>query len=299
MQVGIVGLGRMGSGIADRLIRAGFDVHGYDPHDAAGDDVQGLRREESLVDLVRALKAPRRIWVMAPAGRATTGVIDVLCDLLERGDSLVDGGNSHYPDAIATARRFESAGIEFLDVGTSGGIGGRERGYSLMVGGTPQAVSEWSEVFRSLAPTPDTGWAHVGPSGAGHFAKMIHNGIEYGMMQAMAEGVAVLAAEGSPEVDLQAALRAWQDGSIITSALLDVLVRVVADNPDLEGIAPRVADSGEGRWAVAAALERNVSAPVITQALLERLRSRDDGRMADRVLAALRGGFGGHDVPKS
>ncbi|MBO6574498.1 MAG: decarboxylating 6-phosphogluconate dehydrogenase [Rhodothermales bacterium] len=287
--MGLVGLGRMGAGMARRLRRAGHQVTGYDPSSEAS--------VASLAALVDALPAPRHIWVMVPAGAPTRESLDELARLLGSGDHLVDGGNSHYVEAAPRAARLAEQGVDMLDVGTSGGVLGEEHGYSLMVGGSEQGVAAWRPVLEALAPSPEKGWAHVGASGAGHFAKMIHNGIEYGMMQAIAEGVAVMQADGEPRVDVPAALHAWRSGSIVSSMLLDLTEEILGANPALSGVGHEVADSGEGRWAVAAAIERDVAAPVITQALLERLRSRDEARFADRLLAAMRGGFGGHHVP--
>lgn len=293
MDIGMVGLGRMGGNMARRLQRGGHRVVGFDPGPGA---VEGLEMVASLDALVQALPSPRVVWMMVPAGAPVDATLEGLLPLLQPGDVVVDGGNSNYRDSERRAARCRDAGVHLLDCGTSGGIWGLEEGYSLMVGGEAEAAALLRPVFETLAPAPDRGWGHVGPSGAGHFAKMVHNGIEYGMMQAYAEGFAILERKDAMALDLAQVGRIWQHGSVVRSWLLDLAVEALDTNPGLEGIAPYVADSGEGRWTVAEAIELDVSAPVITLSLLERLRSREKDSYADKMLAALRQGFGGHGV---
>jgi 6-phosphogluconate dehydrogenase len=298
MQLGLVGLGRMGANMATRLSAAGHNLVVHDTNAAAAAPLveRGATAADSLEALVQRLNAPRAVWVMVPAGAATHATLDALADLLDAGDTIIDGGNSLYRDAVARAASLRERGIHFVDVGTSGGIWGLREGYSLMVGGADDAVARLRPLFESLAPAPDRGWAHVGPAGAGHFVKMIHNGIEYGMMQAYAEGFAVLRAKQEFDLDLAQIAQVWQHGSVVRSWLLDLTADVLAGDAALDDIAPHVADSGEGRWTVAEAIDLDVPAPVMTLALIQRLRSRDDHAWADRLLAAMRHAFGGHAV---
>jgi len=298
MQMGMIGLGRMGANMARRLQRDGHEVAGFDPSpDArAALAADGIATEATLEGLAARSGTPRALWMMVPAGAVVDATIEALRPLLSAGDVLVDGGNSFYRDSQRRAQALREAGIAYLDVGTSGGVWGLDEGYSLMVGGDADAAAALAPLFRSLAPAAERGWAHVGPDGAGHYAKMIHNGIEYGMMQAYAEGFAIL--ERRPELvpDIAGLAELWRHGSVVRSWLLDITAAALADNPTLSGIAPWVPDSGEGRWTVAEAIELDVPAPVITQSLIERLRSRQDNAYADRMLAAMRAGFGGHGV---
>ena len=298
MQVAMIGLGRMGANMAQRLQRGGHTVLGYDPSPEARARLveAGLETAESLEALVAALDAPRALWMMVPAGEPVEATIAALQPLLSAGDVLVDGGNSNYLDSQRRAGALQALGIGYLDVGTSGGVWGLAEGYSLMVGGDAGAAARLSPLFEALAPTPATGWGHVGPSGAGHYAKMIHNGIEYGMMQAYAEGFAILERRQDLVPDLAGLAELWRHGSVVRSWLLDLTAGALKDNPALEGIAPWVPDSGEGRWTVAEAIALDVPAPVITQSLIERLRSRQDNAYADRLLAAMRAAFGGHGI---
>jgi 6-phosphogluconate dehydrogenase len=298
MQVGLVGLGKMGMAILQRLTRGGHDVIGYD---VAADAVArcaacGARGAPSLAALASGLRAPRVIWVMLPAGPPTGETIHALAGLLQADDVIVDGGNSHYREAAARSTALAEAGIHFLDVGTSGGVRGDAHGFCLMIGGPERIIERLTPIFVTLAPAPDRGWGRVGPVGAGHFAKMVHNGIEYGAMQAFAEGFAILEAKGDLDLDLGQVSRIWQHGSVVRSWLLDLIAEALAENPDLDGIAPVVADSGEGRWTVQEAVDLGVSAPVITLSLLARLKSRDQAGFSERLLAALRHRFGGHAV---
>jgi 6-phosphogluconate dehydrogenase len=298
MQLGLVGLGRMGANMATRLIDGGHRLVVHDTNAAAAEPLvqRGASAADSLDALVRQLEQPRTVWIMVPAGAATQATVDALSPLLDAGDVLIDGGNSLYKEAIQRSALLRERGIHYVDIGTSGGIWGLREGYSLMVGGDDAAVERLRPILETLAPAPDRGWAHVGPSGAGHFVKMIHNGIEYGLMQAYAEGFAVLRAKRDFNLDLAAIAQLWRHGSVVRSWLLDLTADVLADNADLDDIAPHVADSGEGRWTVAEAIDLDVPAPVMTLALIQRLRSRDENAWADRLLAAMRQAFGGHAV---
>lgn len=298
MELAMIGLGRMGANMAERLVRGGHTVRGYDPGEAARQqaEARGIVPHANLQNAVAALPAPRVVWLMVPAGQVVDDTIAQLRPLLAAGDTVIDGGNSNYKDTQRRGAQLAEAGIHYIDCGTSGGVWGLAEGYSLMIGGDAGAVARLQPVFATLAPTPQTGWGHVGPSGAGHFAKMIHNGIEYGMMQAYAEGFAILKHKQAMDFDLGALAEIWRHGSVVRSWLLDLTADALKKNPQMDGIAPYVADSGEGRWTVAEAIDLNVSAPVITLSLLERLRSRDDDSYADKLLAAMRNEFGGHAV---
>jgi 6-phosphogluconate dehydrogenase len=298
MQIGMVGLGRMGANMTTRLVRGGHEVVAFDrsPDAAARAATAGASSVPSLDELPRRLAPPRAVWVMVPAGEPTESTVAALGQLLARGDAVIDGGNSNYKDSMRRAAALAQRGIQFLDVGTSGGIWGLEEGYSLMVGGDAGAAARLRPVFETLAPAPDRGWAHVGPSGAGHFVKMVHNGIEYGLMQAYAEGFSILRHKEEFELDLAAIAEVWRHGSVVRSWLLDLAARALAADPQLADVAPYVSDSGEGRWTVAEAIDLDVPAPVISLALIQRLRSRDEESFADRLLAALRNQFGGHAV---
>ncbi|HEY0877704.1 MAG TPA: decarboxylating 6-phosphogluconate dehydrogenase [Zeimonas sp.] len=300
MQLGMIGLGRMGANLATRLVRAGHRVVGYDPEPDARQALAqgGGEPVDSLEKLVAALEKPRAVWTMVPAGAITERTIDALRGLLARGDTIIDGGNSFYKDSQRRARGCAERGVDFVDAGTSGGVWGLAEGYSLMIGGDEEVVERLRPIFEALAPAPDRGWGHVGPSGAGHFTKMVHNGVEYGLMQAYAEGFSLLSHKADFDLDLHQVAEIWRHGSVVRSWLLDLAARAFEENPTLEGIAPYVEDSGEGRWTVAEAIELNVAAPVITQSLIERLRSRDDDSFSDKLLAALRNQFGGHAMRK-
>ncbi len=298
MQIGMVGLGKMGANMTERLVKGGHDVVGYDRNPAAVEQVveAGAGGAESLEDLVSKLDSPKHVWVMVPAGAPTTSTLEALAGLLEPGSTVIDGGNSFYKDTVSIATKLAAQGIHLLDVGTSGGVWGLAGGYSMMVGGDPETVERMRPIFETLAPSATTGWGHMGPVGAGHFVKMIHNGIEYGIMQSYAEGFAILHDKEEFSLDLAQIGRVWQHGSVVRSWLLDLVVNALGENPALEGIAPYVPDSGEGRWTVAEAIELNVAAPVITLALMQRIGSRDEVEFSDRILSALRGEIGGHEV---
>ncbi|GAA5069957.1 phosphogluconate dehydrogenase (NAD(+)-dependent, decarboxylating) [Lysobacter panacisoli] len=300
MELGMVGLGRMGANMAQRLVKHGHRVVGFDPGPQAREQAsqRGIDAVDSLTALVAGLKSTRAIWLMVPAGETVDRTLADLLPQLSRGDIVVDGGNSFYKDTMRRAAMLSEHGIGYVDCGTSGGVWGLAEGYSLMIGGDEIPVERLRPVFEALAPAPDRGWGRVGPSGAGHFAKMVHNGIEYGMMQAYAEGFAILERKQEFGIDLGRLAQIWRHGSVVRSWLLDLSANALERNPTLDGIAPFVADSGEGRWTVAEAIDLDVSAPVITLSLLERLRSREDDSFADKLLAAMRNEFGGHAIRK-
>jgi 6-phosphogluconate dehydrogenase len=300
MQIGMIGLGRMGRNMATRLMRGGHKVVAWDrdPAAVAGAVEAGADGVGSLDEVAGRLEGPRAVWVMVPSGDPTESTVDALGNALGPGDTIVDGGNSNYKDSMRRAAALAKAGIHLVDAGTSGGIWGLEEGYSLMVGGDAAAVERLRPVFETLAPAADRGWGHVGPSGAGHFVKMVHNGIEYGMMQAYAEGFAILERKEELGLDLAQVSDIWRYGSVVRSWLLDLTSRALHEDATLAEIAPWVSDSGEGRWTVAEAIDLDVPAPVISLALIARLRSRDSTAWADRLLAAMRNQFGGHAIRK-
>jgi 6-phosphogluconate dehydrogenase len=337
MQLGIVGLGRMGANMARRLMRDGHEIVAYDvnPDAVATLAGEGAAGASSLQDLAAKLSAPRSVWVMVPAGEITESTVEAVAAVLESGDAIIDGGNSYYRDDIRRAAKVGEAGVDYVDCGTSGGVFGLERGYCLMIGGPDRAVERLDPIFASLAPgvdqaerTPgrsgdvspsENGYLHCGPNGAGHFVKMVHNGIEYGMMAAYAEGLNILKnanagkaqreadAETAPldhpeyyqyDLDLPEVTEVWRRGSVIGSWLLDLTAASMQESPDLSDFAGRVSDSGEGRWTSIAAIDEGVPAPVLTAALYERFASRGNDEFADKVLSAMRKQFGGHDEKK-
>lgn len=300
MHLGMIGLGRMGANMSRRLLDHGHQVTGFDIKAEAREAIvkEGAAAVDTLAGLVEALPAPRAIWVMVPSGKPVESTIDELTGLLDSGDVVIDGGNSNYKDTIRRGDALEDKGIHCVDCGTSGGVWGLKQGYSMMVGGDVAVVERLSPLFEALAPGKDKGWGRVGPRGSGHFVKMVHNGIEYGMMQAYAEGFSILRHKEEFELDLHQVSEIWRDGSVVRSWLLDLTAAALNDNPDMDGIAPWVDDSGEGRWTVAEAIDLDVPAPVISLALISRLRSRDDDSYSDRLLAAMRHKFGGHSVKK-
>lgn len=300
MDLGMIGLGRMGGNMAQRLVRGGHRVVGFarNPQTLRQMEEKGIVPAATYEELVNALSETRAIWIMVPAGAAVDETITALWPLLTAGDVIIDGGNSNYKDTQRRAEMLNSSRIHYVDTGTSGGVWGLQNGYSIMVGGDEQVVERLRPVFETLAPAPDKGWGRVGPSGAGHFTKMIHNGIEYGMMQAYGEGFAILNQKKEFNLDLHQIAEIWRDGSVVQSWLLDLTAAALAENPGLDGIAPYVADSGEGRWTVAEAIDLNVAAPIITLALLQRLQSRDAESFSNKLLSALRNQFGGHEMKK-
>jgi 6-phosphogluconate dehydrogenase len=298
MELAMIGLGRMGANMAQRLMRGGHRVIGFDPAEAARLAVEkkGAQSAGSLEALVAKLKAPRILWLMVPAGDITDGTITALTPLLSAGDTLIDGGNSNYRDTQRRAQALAQRQIHYVDSGTSGGVWGLAEGYSLMIGGEEAVVERLRPIFEALAPAPDKGWGRVGAVGAGHYTKMIHNGIEYGLMQAYAEGFSILQHKREFALDLHQIAEIWRCGSVVRSWLLDLTADALGKNPTLQGIAPYVADSGEGRWTVAEAVELGVPALVITASLLERFRSREADSFSDKLLAAMRNQFGGHPI---
>jgi 6-phosphogluconate dehydrogenase len=300
MEIAMIGLGRMGANMAQRLMRGGHKVVGYDPAETARAllEKNGAQTAATLEQMVGKLKAPRVVWLMVPAGEITDSTITSLVPLLSAGDTIIDGGNSNYRDTQRRASTVAQRKIQYVDSGTSGGIWGLAEGYSLMIGGDEAVVERLRPIFETLAPAKDQGWGRVGPVGAGHYTKMVHNGIEYGMMQAYAEGFSILQHKSEFKLDLHQVAEIWRYGSVVRSWLLDLTANALEKNPTLAGIAPYVADSGEGRWTVADAIELGVSAPVITLSLLERLRSRDNDSFSDKLLAAMRNQFGGHEIKK-
>ncbi len=300
MELAIIGLGKMGLNMATRLVRGGHRVIGFARTPATVQTAvdNGAVGAHTLEEAVSKLKAPRVVWTMVPAGQTTDETIQTLSNLLSKGDTIIDGGNSNYKDSIRHAALLEAKGIEFLDCGTSGGVWGISEGYSLMIGGKPEVVEKMRPVFETLAPGKDQGWGRVGPHGAGHFVKMIHNGIEYGMMQALAEGFNIMKAKKEFDLNLDEIAEIWRYGSVVRSWLLDLTAIALKDDPTLSDIAPWVADSGEGRWTVAEAIDHDVPAPIITLALQMRFVSRDDENYSARLLAAMRNQFGGHAMKK-
>ena len=301
MQLGMIGLGRMGANMTTRLLQGGHEIVVYDRDTEAVKKAGagGAVGAVSLADVVDRLTAPRAVWVMVPAGAPTQETITELAGLLSPGDTIVDGGNSNYKDTVRRGRELADAGLHLVDSGTSGGVWGLKEGYSLMIGGDIDAVGRLDPIFESLAPSAELGWGRVGPTGSGHFTKMIHNGIEYGMMQAFAEGFAILKKKSEFDLDLHQISEIWRHGSVVRSWLLDLTAAALKEDQELEAIAPYVSDSGEGRWTVAEAIELDVPAPVITHSLISRLRSRDEESYAVRMLSAMRNQFGGHAIKKS
>ena len=298
MELAMIGLGKMGLNMATRLVRGGHRVIGFARSAETVNEAikHGAEGSSSLQDAVGKLAAPRIVWLMIPAGKPTSDAIASLAQILSKGDIVIDGGNSYYKDTIKNAELLESKGMDFVDSGTSGGIWGLQEGYSLMIGGKAEVVESLRPIFETLAPASDKGWGYVGPHGAGHYVKMVHNGIEYGMMQAFAEGFSILKSKQEFGIDLAQVSKIWQHGSVVRSWLLDLAVRALEQDPKLSDIKPWVADSGEGRWTVFESIDLDVPAPVITLALQTRFASRDEENFTARILAALRNQFGGHAV---
>ncbi|MBW1860087.1 MAG: decarboxylating 6-phosphogluconate dehydrogenase [Deltaproteobacteria bacterium] len=298
MKIGFVGLGKMGGKMVERLINGGHEIVAFDPVKEALDEAEkkGVIPADSLQELVDKLDAPRAIWIMVPSGGPTEETINLLAALVQEGDTLIDGGNSMYKDSVRRAQALKEKGIALLDAGTSGGIWGLEIGYCLMVGGEEAVFQQVEPIFKTLAP--ENGYAHVGVSGAGHFVKMVHNGIEYALLQGYAEGFEIMNAKEAFNLDLQKIAHLWNQGSVIRSWLLELAEDAFKKDPHLSSVRGYVEDSGEGRWTVAEAIENDVPAPVITLSLLERFRSRQEESFGAKVIAALRNEFGGHGVKK-
>ena len=296
MQLAMIGLGKMGANMTTRLLKGGHEVVVFDLSSDAirAAEQGGAVGATTLGEVAAKLSSPKVCWLMVPAGPATEHTLENLADLLSAGDILIDGGNSYYKDSVRRAEILGAKGIHLVDVGTSGGVWGLAEGYSMMVGGADEAVAHVTPILETLAPAADKGWGHVGPAGSGHFVKMVHNGIEYGMMQAYAEGFALLKAKGEFGLDLHQTAEIWRYGSVIRSWLLDLTSDAL--NDDLTSVSPFVPDSGEGRWTVQEAVELGLSLPVITQSLFERFRSRDEAGYPDRLLSLMRNAFGGHMV---
>lgn len=300
MEIGMIGLGRMGGNMAQRLLNGGHSVVVFDPAQAAVATLvnRGATGATSMTDLVEKLAPPRAVWLMVPSGEAAESTINSLAAEMSPGDIIIDGGNSNYKDSMRRAAVLAEKGLAFLDAGTSGGIWGLKEGYCLMIGGDPDAYRRLEPVFQTLAVSPQQGYGHVGPSGAGHFVKMVHNGIEYGLMQAYAEGFELMEAKQSFKLNLFQIAEIWRYGSVVRSWLLDLVTTALEDDPKLKSIQAYVEDSGEGRWTVQESIDLGVPAPVITQALQARFRSRQEQPFGAKLLSALRGQFGGHAVKK-
>jgi 6-phosphogluconate dehydrogenase len=298
----MIGLGRMGGNMARRIARAGHQVAAWDRAAGARAGLAGeagVSVVDTLEALAQILPAPRVVWMMLPAGAPTEQMLNDLRGLLDPGDVVVDGANAWYRDSVRRAEELAPRGLQYVDAGVSGGVWGLVNGYGLMVGGPAEAVKRVEPFLRALAPAPDLGWLHCGPSGAGHFTKMVHNGIEYGLMQAYAEGFAMLRARPDLELDVAKIAESWRHGTVIRSWLLDLTAGFLAEDAKLDAIAPVVADSGEGRWAAIESVELGVPTPVMTLALMQRFASQGRGDYADRILARLRQSFGGHAVTRN
>ncbi len=300
MELGMIGLGKMGASMTTRLLGAGHTIYAYDRNPAKVQQAAsaGAVGAASLPELVESMSPPRAIWVMVPAGAPAEETVSALAELLSEGDTLLDGGNSNYKDTLRRAAELKRRGIHMVDVGTSGGIWGLKEGYSMMIGGEQAVVERLRPIFETLAPGADRGWGHVGPGGAGHYVKMVHNGIEYGLMQAYAEGFEMLRAKSEFELDLHQVAEIWRYGSVVRSWLLDLTAAALEEDPDLTDIKGWVADSGEGRWTVFDSIDMDVPAPVITLSLIMRFISRQQESYAAKLLAAMRNQFGGHAVKR-
>jgi len=298
MELGMIGLGKMGGNMAQRLINAGHRIVVYDPVlDALKtSEGRGALGADSIAGLISKLSPPRAVWLMVPSGEPTETTIDAIASELSSGDIILDGGNSYYKDSIRRSEYLAEKGIRYLDVGVSGGIWGLKEGYSLMVGGEAEAFQQLEPILQSLAPSVDRGYGHVGPSGAGHFVKMVHNGIEYGMMQAYAEGFELMQAKEEFNLDLPQIAEIWRYGTVIRSWLLDLAAAALSEDPKLENLQAYIEDTGEGRWTVQESMDLSVPIPVITQSLQARFRSRQEQPFGPKMLAALRNQFGGHQI---
>lgn len=300
MEIGMIGLGKMGANMVQRLLLGGHRVVAYDIREdsiRSAEDA-GAVGARTLNEVVEQLQTPRAVWVMLPSGQITEENIQALSDLFAPGDTLIDGGNSNYKDSIRRTEQLAAKDLNFIDVGTSGGVWGLKEGYSMMIGGEPEAVERLRPIFETLAPSETLGWGHVGPPGSGHFTKMIHNGVEYGLMQAYAEGFSIMKAKSEFDLDLHQIAEIWRYGSVVRSWLLDLTASALEEDQELSDIKAWVQDSGEGRWTVFEAIDLDVPAPVITASLQRRLRSRQEQPYADKLLSAMRNQFGGHAVKK-
>ena len=300
MELAMVGLGKMGANMTLRLLRGGHKVVAFDLNEAAiqqaeGEGAVGAR---ALDEVIAKLSGPRVVWVMVPSGDPTEKTVMAIAQKMSKGDTIIDGGNSNYKESMRRAAAVNTMGVNFVDVGTSGGIWGLTEGYSLMVGGDSDVVKPLYPIFETLAPAANQGWGHVGQVGSGHYTKMVHNGIEYGLMQAYAEGFDLLKHKTEFNLDLAQIAELWRVGSVVRSWLLDLTANALKENPNMDGIAAYVTDSGEGRWTVVEAIDLAVSIPVISMALLNRFKSRDEAPFSDKLLAAMRNQFGGHGVKK-
>ena len=301
MELGMVGLGRMGGNMAQRLLLGGHRIVTYDPNEGAvqASAEQGADGASSLDDLVSQLTPPRAVWSMVPAGQPTEDTVNTLADILSPGDTIIDGGNSKYKDSVRRAAAVKERGLEFLDAGTSGGIWGLKEGYSMMIGGDLETFRRLEPIFQTLAPGHDKGYGLVGPAGSGHFVKMVHNGIEYGLMQAYAEGFELMKAKQEFNLDLAEIAEIWRYGSVVRSWLLDLTAEALQEDPNLASLQAYVDDSGEGRWTVEESIELSVPIPVIVASLQARFRSRQEQPFGVKLLAAMRNQFGGHAVRKA
>ena len=301
MQLAMIGLGRMGGNMVERLLKGGHEVVVYDRSAEAvrAHVAKGAKGAKDLADVCRQLAAPRVVWIMVPSGDPVESTIEEMVPLLARGDIIVDGGNSNYHDSVRRAKRLDAAGIAFVDSGTSGGIWGLENGYCLMVGATDAVAKTMTPILQALAPAADRGWAHVGPVGSGHFTKMIHNGIEYGMMQSLAEGLELLQGKQEFNLDLAQITELWRHSSVVRSWLLDLTAEALKVDQKLANIAPFVPDSGEGRWTVIESIDQGVAAPVLTLALQMRFNSQNQTGYGYRLLSTMRNAFGGHAVKQA
>ena len=300
MQLGLIGLGKMGGNMAERLRLGGHQVVGFDfnAEAVARLTASGNVGVPTLEDLVQKLNGRKAIWIMVPQGDPVDQTIARLVPLLNPGDILIDGGNSYYKDTMRRYKEVTAKGFHYVDVGTSGGVWGLQEGYSMMAGGDKEPVEYLRPILETLAPAADKGWGHVGPAGSGHFVKMVHNGIEYGLMQAYAEGFTIMEQKKEMSLDLEQVAEIWRYGSVVRSWLLDLTAGALAKHPTLDGLQAYVPDSGEGRWTVVEAIDLNVSAPVITESLLRRIRSREENNFTDRMLSIMRNQFGGHEMKK-
>ncbi len=302
MEIGIIGLGRMGANMGRRLARGGARIVAWDRDKAKCDELageKGIECADGLADLAVRLTGERVILMMVPAGAPTQSAIDNILPHLSNNDTLVDGGNSFYKDSMSRALELSQRGMRYVDAGVSGGIHGLANGYCLMLGGTPKSIEKFEPFARILAPGPETGWLHCGPSGSGHFTKMIHNGIEYGMMQALGEGFALLAGRKDFDIDLARLAETWRHGSVVRSWLLDLTAEALAEDEDMASIAPVVADSGEGRWTALESIEQGTPTPVITMALMSRFSSQGKSDFSRKLLALMRAKFGGHPITRA